>query len=801
MIISLDANELQDVFESVANLGKSLAASSESAASAALFPVAILEIEALVLWRKQMTERAANQWGLIKGQGDFSPYSSPPTPTLYPTAKIECFLRAGRGQDVGEILAEAAPFVSEMLKVQAWRLTGQVESAMEGLRSMTDVLESRGISPSEAVDVPAWLIREGATLQAMLNHDLQPMINAVQEEPKSRSMQGLVHLALWARVEPSRRFIDLVMKAESIRRSLGSEFDRSKAHYATYTALRLIEQLEDSATPADQTIRAVGKLLDSCSELPDATDELLCLAAACRVCQTRALTGPRQTLLREYRQLSLSLSAGKTDDLLFSMGDLTSQVLQPSAQIISQQNIAPLQTLTQSTIMRIWRVGGVTAKWVGIQIGKKALKTLHLPITKLNEQETKVGEQVIRTLGTLKGPLMKLGQIAGYFADVCPEFPILAQFATLQKDSRRVKTEVIYDAIRRELGDSPENIFASFDKEPIAAASIGQVHRATMKDGREVVVKVQFPFVEKAIRADLSVMRLAASILKVRLPKLKIDAVIDVILDSLLQECDYGQEANAQEFFRNFFEGHPVIRIPAVVRELSTRRVLVMDYAPGETVRDFISHSTQAERNDVGLSIFEFMFRTLYGTGWFYSDPHGGNYKVHEGKVWFLDFGCVSRFEEGTIQGLKSYARSFLRPDAETNWVPSAEIWRAFSTMPPLGAADGFDDAANHQMMCETFILPWRLNRPFAFTPEFVKEETRRLTMGNKNAKHLQMPPTYVLFLRLAWGLHTVLATLQAENLWQPLMRDILNGPLDTTATARFDKGREPAPNQIDSAS
>jgi len=264
-------------------------------------------------------------------------------------------------------------------------------------------------------------------------------------------------------------------------------------------------------------------------------------------------------------------------------------------------------------------------------------------------RELRSAQQVADELGQMKGALMKLGQMASYLDDGLPE-PLRLALSQLQSNAPPMSVELSIATVERELGRSIGDAFVEFDPEPIAAASIGQVHRAIIADadGREraVAVKVQYPGVADAIVADLRNADLLGAVLRQGFGGLDPAEMVDEIKLRIAEETDYELEARNQTAFADYYRGHPFIRIPDVVPTLSTRRVLTTELAEGFGWSELMERP-QEDRDRAGEVIFRFVFRSLYRMGAFNGDPHPGNYLFHDdGTITFLDFGLVKHFSD-----------------------------------------------------------------------------------------------------------------------------------------------------------
>lgn len=277
-------------------------------------------------------------------------------------------------------------------------------------------------------------------------------------------------------------------------------------------------------------------------------------------------------------------------------------------------------------------------------------------------RELKTAEAVAERLGTMKGALMKLGQMASYLDEAMPT-PLRAALSTLQSSAPPMSAELAAQVIREELGVAPTELFADWDPEPIAAASIGQVHRALWRDPatgaeRAVAVKVQYPGVDRAIEADLRNADLLGALLRQGFGGLDPDEMVGEIRERLTEELDYRREARNQQLFAEHFNGHPTIRVPQVIAALSTSRVITTELVNGATFAEAVTWP-QAERDAIGETLFRFVFRSLYGMHAFNGDPHPGNYLFHrDGTVTFLDFGLVKHFSDDEMATFISMVRA-----------------------------------------------------------------------------------------------------------------------------------------------
>lgn len=273
---------------------------------------------------------------------------------------------------------------------------------------------------------------------------------------------------------------------------------------------------------------------------------------------------------------------------------------------------------------------------------------------KLNEQ---TGQVIAQTLGQLKGAVMKVGQMASMASELFPT-EVTEALKSLQKEAPPVSFDVIAAQIESELGAHPSQLFSSFDEAPFASASIGQVHRAVTDDGREVVVKVQYPGVDSSVDSDLAQLKLAlraSGILKVK--RKALDAVFGELRDRLHEELDYCNEADNVRLFREFHAKHAFVAVPDVVGERSAKRVLTLTYEPGDTLYETARYP-QEVRNQIGANLYKVSISQICELQALQSDPNPANFAFREdGTIVLYDFGCVKKLDPAIVS---AYARTIL---------------------------------------------------------------------------------------------------------------------------------------------
>lgn len=298
----------------------------------------------------------------------------------------------------------------------------------------------------------------------------------------------------------------------------------------------------------------------------------------------------------------------------------------------------------RSTLARGFQLGRLGVSLAGSYLGYQAQNLLlgEGEQRKARFQE-KASRRVRDELGALKGAVMKLGQLLSMQSDSLPEAAI-RELAALQMKAPGMHASLARAQFKASLGKYPDEVFREFDAEPFAAASLGQVHRATTRSGECVAVKIQYPAIRSAIENDFTLLRSATlpGRLTGHIPK----GLIEEFQKGFLEETDYVREADNIEFFRERLRDLAYLTIPRVYRELSTDRVLTMSYVEGEILGDFLKRKPPAAVRDlIGTRLLEMQNTQLHRLKAVHADHHPGNYLFRpDGRIGLVDFGCVKRF-------------------------------------------------------------------------------------------------------------------------------------------------------------
>jgi predicted unusual protein kinase regulating ubiquinone biosynthesis (AarF/ABC1/UbiB family) len=400
----------------------------------------------------------------------------------------------------------------------------------------------------------------------------------------------------------------------------------------------------------------------------------------------------------------------------------------------------------------------------------------------------RAAQRYAQLLGRSRGALMKAGQVMSFVA-IGPAVPeeqravYQAALARLQDSAPPMPGGQAVAVAEAELGRPLDQVFAEFDQKPLAAASIGQVHAARLPGGRAVAVKIQYPGVAEAIRSDLRNGELLATFLQLARPltgaRTEVTALAAEIGARIAEELDYRAEAAHQAEFAASYRGHPFIKVPEVIPDLCTGRVLTMDLAGGRRWARAVA-APAALRDRWGEVIVRFALGSLRRLGMLNADPHPGNYLFHDdGSVTFLDFGSVKRYSRPQVAALEAAAQAAADGDA-------AALHRVLTAAGLVDPADPPEPAALLAWLREA-LIPILAPQPFRFTPDLAADLVRAgLGPGGRHAgvlRRLTVPAEFVSVARVNLELTAVLGALRAAGEWDAIRREQA-GDSQSAATA-----------------
>lgn len=382
-------------------------------------------------------------------------------------------------------------------------------------------------------------------------------------------------------------------------------------------------------------------------------------------------------------------------------------------------------------------------------------------------------EQLVMVLGTMKGVAMKLGQMMSVLdLDLVPpehRERFQKRLAVLRNAAPSVSFEAMRAVIEEDFGQPLDAVFAEFEPEAIAAASIGQVYLARLHDGRQVAVKVQYPGIDAAVRADLKNLSMFRRVLQSAMPWVT-PAVLDELRLNMESELDYQIEAQTQRDIADLYAGHPFVVVPRPVTEHSTQRVLVTEYLPGTAFED-IRALPRAERDRVGEIIYRFYVGSLFTFNEFCGDPHPGNVLLAEdGRVGFLDFGLFNRMDPEHVR----FEAICLCAAAEDRGEDLREL------MVQRGVIDSTDEIGVEE--CLEYVLSaseWCLvDQELTITPELASGAFL-LAVDPRSSefsgmKQQNLPPEHLFSRRADFLTFGMLGQLEATGNWHRVAREWL---------------------------
>ncbi len=403
----------------------------------------------------------------------------------------------------------------------------------------------------------------------------------------------------------------------------------------------------------------------------------------------------------------------------------------------------------------------MTTKIAGRYVGAKISGALHTTEGRregLNRAHDWAGVTMAETLGDLKGPVMKLGQMASLASGLLPS-ALAAPLEVLRKNAPPVPFEVVAEQVEKELGGFPDELFSRFDDVPYAAASIGQVHRAVTKEGRQVVVKVQYPGMDATIDADLSQLRLAFRAFGVsRHRRDTFERFFQEVRKHLYEEVDYLNEAKNAGLLAGFHKDrHPFVQIPEVIAQLSSKRVITMTFLAGDSLEKASGYPRET-RDLIGERLVQMIYAEIFALGALHADPNPANFAFRpDGSIALYDFGCVKRFTSSERDGITTILTGALKGDVEA-------VDRGLTI---LGAVDPDAPAVDRQVYRSLLDLlepALRADIPFDMRASNVHLKALALVPSlKKHARFFTLPTGLMLLQRVNVGYYGNLRKLGAR--------------------------------------
>ncbi len=457
--------------------------------------------------------------------------------------------------------------------------------------------------------------------------------------------------------------------------------------------------------------------------------------------------------------------------------------------------------LPTGRVARTARVGGLVTgqgvRWVGMRAANR-VRTPERAAAAENARTAALVRQLVEQLGQMRGAAMKVGQMISMVEleglDEEQRDELQRTLATLRDDVPPMPFGRLQKLVRQELGSPMEQVFSDFDEHAFAAASIGQVHRATTRDGHDVVVKVQYPGVAEAVETDLRNAMLLVPLVKRLAPGLDVKAMAAELRERIGEELDYELEAQNQRRVERLMRGHPFIRVPHVRLDLSTRRVLVSEYVEGERF-EAVRRIDAAQRDRYGEIVFRFFFGLLYRDRIALGDPHPGNYLLcSDGQVCFLDFGLLRDVNASRVAAERAIALAVLDRDAAA--LRAALIAGGYLPADRADAVDAdFALALMHRAIKwyavpgEHRFSPHRTRRD----PDRERPDADQRGVFKTQVNQFTLPPDAILIRRMHGVVAIVLEQLRAGADWGAVAAEYLHAaapatPLGETEAAFFER-------------
>lgn len=406
---------------------------------------------------------------------------------------------------------------------------------------------------------------------------------------------------------------------------------------------------------------------------------------------------------------------------------------------------------------------------VGASVGGLAAKLGAERVLGVKLDRGRHASELRAALGGLKGPLMKVAQIMSTIPDALPK-EYVQELTQLQANAPAMGPAFVKRRMVAELGPQWQAKFGSFDLTAAAAASLGQVHRATTKDGRALAVKLQYPDMASAVEADLRQLKLIFAVYR------RMDAAIDTthihaeIADRLREELDYEREALHMRLYAEMLKGEAHVHVPGVVPELSTKRLLSMTWLEGRRLLDY-ADAPQETRNSIAMNLFRAWYVPFYQSGVIHGDPHLGNYTVRDDLgINLLDFGCVRIFPSRFVGGVIDLYRAISGNDR-------ALAVHAYETWGFTGLSNEVIDTLN--LWAEFVYAPLLEDRPrriqeMESSGLYGREVAEQVHRKLKELGGVTPPREFVFMDRAAIGLGGVFLHLKAEINWHRLFHDLI---------------------------
>jgi predicted unusual protein kinase regulating ubiquinone biosynthesis (AarF/ABC1/UbiB family) len=418
----------------------------------------------------------------------------------------------------------------------------------------------------------------------------------------------------------------------------------------------------------------------------------------------------------------------------------------------------------QGRLTRLRKLAGLSAQ-LGADVLKSGARRLAGQDPELLSRG--MAEKLVATLGDLKGAAMKFGQAVSMDPDLLtPE--VRQVLARLQNQAPAMSYDTVARVVREELGAPPEALFREFEPQPLAAASLGQVHRAVLEDGRAVVVKVQYPGVADSLKGDLENLGLVVKTVSKAAKVMDGTAYFQELREEMLLELDYRREANLCTGFARSAARLPDLKVPEVIPERTTGRVLTLELLAGQTLKDWVvTEPPPEQRFHVARQLIRAIYGPFFCAGEIHADPHPGNFMVmKDGRLGLLDFGSIKRFSERFVEANR---RMFLQ-------AVKLERMDLLGLSREVGFSVELPDMEAEELIREVLHIAGRPMRSHAYdftTCEINRDMKRHFARNAARFLKIRPPPEAVMFFRSTGGLAQNLRLIGARGDFRRVYQEV----------------------------
>lgn len=386
-------------------------------------------------------------------------------------------------------------------------------------------------------------------------------------------------------------------------------------------------------------------------------------------------------------------------------------------------------------------------------------------------------KRIAQTMADLRGPLMKVGQLLSTHAEALPQ-EYGATLRSLQSSAPPMSYETIREVVEKDLGAPPEELFASFSKEAVAAASLGQVHEATLAGGTRVAVKVQYPGAEASVEGDLSNIHFATKMVKrliadtVGGARMDLTPVAEELAEHLMQETDYCREAYNAKLLGELFAGDAQIVVPRVHDSHSGLSVITYDWIEGEDLDFGLRNEDPAVRDRTVRQLLHAFWHQMFRGGLLHADPHPGNFKVTpDGRLGILDYGCVKIFDEAFLRAFGLMMHASLEEDEE-------RLRASFVELELMSDRESKDEFEDMQQIAHYFSVGMRGDAEFEFGNFDYVASARELVAYFLARRRIPPAQKHFIFLtRVVLGYYEYFSRAKTRmNLYRFVMPYVQNG-------------------------